>query len=315
MVCLVLFLSLGKLAQFQAIEKPLPMTYRGRFAPSPTGPLHFGSLVAAVGSWLRARAQSGVWLIRMEDLDPPREVPGAAADILATLAAFGMQSDEPVVFQSQRELAYDGAFQRLLDAGLVFACGCSRSDLESNGGIHIGTCIAPVDPARASAWRLRVPDLTIGFHDLAFGPQAQNLRAEVGDIVIKRVEGWYAYQLAVVVDDAFQGITEVVRGADLLSSTPRQIHLQRILGYPRPAYLHLPLVLDANGQKLSKQDRARPVDRSDPIPALRAALAYLGQRSDRPAASVDALLSAAVSDFELTRLPRARLPIRAPEPT
>ena len=150
--------------------------YRGRFAPSPTGPLHFGSLVAAVGSWLRARSEQGIWLVRMEDLDPPREVSGAAADILATLTAFGMESDEPVMFQSRREAAYHDAFQRLLDTGQVFACACSRSELEAQGGLHRGVCIGAADLSRPSAWRLRAPELAIGFDDLALGPQAQNLR-------------------------------------------------------------------------------------------------------------------------------------------
>jgi glutamyl-Q tRNA(Asp) synthetase len=284
------------------------MTYRGRFAPSPTGPLHFGSLVAAVGSWLRARAQNGVWLVRMEDLDPPREVPGAAADILATLAKFGMESDEPVLFQSRREPAYDDAFRRLLDAKRVFACYCSRSDLEIQQGFHRDACIAPTDTARTHAWRLRAPDLTISFDDLANGPQSQNLRKEIGDFVIRRAEGWYAYQFAVVVDDAFQGITEVVRGADLLDSTPRQIYLQHLLGYPTPAYLHMPLVVDANGQKLSKQDHARPVDGNDPVPAMRAALAFLGLNMHAVAASVDALLAAGTANFDPSRLMRAVLP-------
>jgi|SRR5690348_667636 len=255
------------------------MTYRGRFAPSPTGALHFGSLVAAVGSWVRARAQNGAWIVRMEDLDPPREVPGAAADILDTLAAFGMESDEPVMFQSRRESAYASAFARLDAAGHVFPCWCSRTDLESTGGIH-RACIASPDPARAPAWRL---------HD------------EAGDFVIRRVEGWYAYQLAVVVDDAEQGITEVVRGADLLESTPRQIRLQRLLGLPTPDYLHLPLALDGEGRKLSKQDNARPVDRDDPLPALRAALAFLGQRVPQ-ASNPDGLLSAAAKEFDLAAL-------------
>jgi len=259
------------------------MTYRGRFAPSPTGQLHFGSLVAAVGSWIRARSQNGVWIIRMEDLDPPREVPGAAADILATLAAFGMESDEPVMFQSRREAAYASAFERLKAAGHVFQCWCSRVDLEPFGGIH-RACVAPPDPlhvaTRAPAWRVR---------------------DEAGDFVIRRVEGWYAYQLAVVVDDAEQGITEVVRGADLLDSTPRQIHLQQLLGLPTPAYLHLPLALDADGRKLSKQDRARPVDRDDPMPALRAALAFLGQRVPH-ANDAAGLLSKAATGFDLAAL-------------
>ena len=255
------------------------MTYRGRFAPSPTGALHFGSLVAAVGSWVRARAQSGAWIVRMEDLDPPREVPGAASDILETLAAFGMESDEPVLFQSRREAAYASAFARLDAAGHVFPCWCSRTDLESTGGIH-RACIAPPDPARAPAWRL---------HD------------EAGDFVIRRVEGWYAYQLAVVVDDAEQGITEVVRGSDLLESTPRQIRLQRLLGLPTPDYLHLPLAMDGEGKKLSKQDNARPVDRDDPLPALRAALAFLGQRVPQ-SSNPDVLLWAAAKEFDLAAM-------------
>jgi glutamyl-Q tRNA(Asp) synthetase len=255
------------------------MTYRGRFAPSPTGALHFGSLVAAVGSWVRARAQNGAWIVRMEDLDPPREIPGAAADILETLAAFGMESDEPVLFQSRREAVYSAAFERLKTMNQVFPCWCSRTDLESTGGIH-RACIASPEPARAPAWRL---------YD------------EAGDFVIRRVEGWYAYQLAVVVDDAEQGITEVVRGADLLESTPRQIRLQRLLGLPTPDYLHLPLALDADGRKLSKQDRARPVDRADPLPALRAALAFLGQRVPQ-ASKPAALLAAAANAFDLAAL-------------
>ena len=267
------------------------MPYRGRFAPSPTGPLHFGSLVAAVGSWLRARAQGGAWVVRMEDIDPPREVPGAAADILATLAAFGMESDEPVLYQSRREGAYRSAFERL--RGEVFPCWCSRADLDAHGGLHRGTCVAPAAPDRNPAWRLRVPDVTVAFDDVALGAQRQNLREQAGDFVVLRADGWFAYQLAVVVDDAYQGITEVVRGADLLDSTPRQIHLQRLLGLPTPAYLHLPLVIDSEGRKLSKQDRARPVDRGDPVPALRAALAFLGCEIHGVAARVDSLLAAA----------------------
>ncbi len=281
------------------------MSYRGRFAPSPTGSLHFGSLVAAVGSWLRARAQNGTWLVRMEDLDPPREVPGASADILTTLAAFGMQSDEAVIYQSQRESAYLAAFEQLQKAGEVFPCWCSRSDLDARNGIHRLPCVAPADDSRPPAWRLCVPDTTIDFSDLVLGRQTQNLRDHAGDFVIRRVEGWYAYQLAVVVDDAFQGITEIVRGADLLDSTPRQIHLQRLLGYPTPAYLHLPLVLDDDGRKLSKQDRSRPVDRHDPVAALRAALAFLGFRHLPQHAGVDALLVAAVAAFDLEQLAQA----------
>lgn len=285
------------------------MSYRGRFAPSPTGPLHLGSLVAALGSWARARAQDGVWIIRMEDLDPPREVPGAAADILATLAAFGMESDEPVLYQSAREAAYAEAFERLRRDDRVFPCWCSRSDLEASAGLHRGACNTPADAARSPAWRLRAPDLTVEFDDLARGRQSQNLRDAAGDFVIRRVEGWYAYQLAVVVDDTHQDISEIVRGADLLDSTPRQIHLQRLLGVPTPAYLHLPLVLDADGRKLSKQDRARPVDRSDPMPALRAALAFLGIDTRGVAANVDTLLRCAIAQFDPAQLPQGALPV------
>lgn len=277
------------------------MIYRGRFAPSPTGSLHFGSLIAAVGSYLRARSQNGVWIVRMEDLDPPREVPGAAGDILATLAAFGMESDEPAMFQSTREAAHSAAFATLRDSGHVFPCWCSRADLESAGGIHRGTCVAATDRVRAPAWRLRAPDEPIRFEDLACGPQSQNLRETVGDFVLRRVEGWYAYQLAVVVDDADQGITEVVRGADLLDSTPRQIHLQHLLGLPTPEYLHLPLALDADGRKLSKQDRAHPVDARDPLPALRAALEFLGQHVST-ASTPAAMLLAATREFDLAAL-------------
>ena len=237
----------------------------------------------------------------MEDLDPPREVPGAAADILETLAAFGMESDEPVIFQSRREATYSAAFERLQTMDCVFPCWCSRVDLEPFGGIHRGTCIAAPDPARAPAWRLRVPDNTIRFDDLGFGAQIQNLLESVGDFVIRRVEGWYAYQLAAVVDDAEQGITEVVRGADLLDSTPRQIHLQRLLGLPATEYLHLPLALDADDRKLSKQDRARPVDRDYPVPVLRAALEFLSQRVP-DTSTPTAMLLAAARDFDLAAL-------------
>jgi glutamyl-Q tRNA(Asp) synthetase len=278
------------------------MTYRGRFAPSPTGPLHFGSLVAALGSWLLARTQGGTWLIRIEDLDPPREVPGAAAEILQTLAAFGMESDEPVMYQSQRSAAYELAFEKLRAANQLFPCWCSRSDLEPFGGMHRGACSAAADDQRAPAWRLRVPDQMIAFEDVLLGPQQQNLRDEVGDFVIRRVEGWFAYQLAAVVDDGAQGITDIVRGADLLDSTPRQILLQRLLGLPTPAYAHLPLVLDVDGRKLSKQDRAQPVDRNDPVPALRAALRFLGlQAPDAISASAE-LLRNALRDFDLARI-------------
>jgi len=278
------------------------MSYRGRFAPSPTGALHFGSLVAAVGSWLAARAAGGTWLVRIEDIDPPREVPGSAQDILATLAAFGLEADEPVVYQSRRAAAYSTAFETLQRQGLVFPCWCSRADLEPAGGVHRGACVATPDSSRQPAWRVRVPDVEIVFDDAIAGVQTHALSAD-GDFVVRRVEGWYAYQLAVVVDDAFQGISDVVRGADLLESTPRQIFLQRLLGLPTPRYAHLPLVLDADGRKLSKQDRALPVERAEPLPALRAALAFLGLAdAGRDCMDASSLLRAAAAHFELGQL-------------
>ena len=279
------------------------MEYRGRFAPSPTGLLHFGSLVAAVGSWLRARQAGGRWLLRMEDIDPPREVPGSAAAILAALPAFGLVADEPVLLQSERRAAYDAAFARLREIDAVFPCWCSRSELAAAGPHRDGRCTSRPDPGREPAWRLRTPDVDIAFDDALQGPQRQNLREAAGDFVIHRVEGLYSYQLACVVDDAHQGITEVVRGSDLLDSTPRQIHLQRLLGLPTPRYLHLPLALDAQGRKLSKSSQAVPVDPADPLPALRRALEFLGQPPTAEAGDAPTLLASASRRFDPTRLP------------
>jgi glutamyl-Q tRNA(Asp) synthetase len=278
------------------------MTYRGRFAPSPTGHLHFGSLVAAVGSWLCARHAGGAWLLRVEDIDPPREMPGSAESILAALPAFGLVADAPPLFQSRRRAAYDAAFEQLKAAGHVFPCWCSRNDLA--GGLHLdGHCLAPPAPHREPAWRLRVPDIEIHFTDALQGPQVQNLRSTAGDFVIRRVEGYYAYQLACVVDDAHQGITQVVRGNDLLDSTPRQIYLQRCLGLPSPGYLHLPLALDDDGRKLSKSEQAHPVDPTRPLPALRRALAFLELPHDAPVDHPEPLLALALSHFDPALLP------------
>jgi len=280
------------------------MSYRGRFAPSPTGQLHFGSLVAALASWLCARHAGGRWLLRMEDIDPPRELPGSARGILATLPAFGLVADEPALFQSHRLDAYAAAFQQLRENDQVFPCWCSRAELAAAGGMHRdGHCVAPPDPSRPPAWRLRVPDMEIAFDDGLQGPQRQNLRETAGDFVIKRVEGFYAYQLACVVDDAWQGVTQVVRGNDLLDSTPRQIWLQRCLGLPTPTYLHLPLAVDTDGRKLSKSENAHPVDPSDPLPALRRALRFLELPHDPVANHPDALLSQTLAYFDPARLP------------
>ena len=279
------------------------MIYRGRFAPSPTGRLHFGSLVAAAGSWLCARRAGGAWLVRVEDIDPPREVPGAAADILAALSAFGLVADAPAMYQSQRTAAYDHAFARLQARNQVFPCWCSRGDLAPMGGLHRdGRCIAPPDPSRPPAWRLRVPDQAIVFDDALQGRQTTNLRETTGDFVIRRVEGYYAYQLACVVDDAAQRITDVVRGSDLLDSTPRQIYLQRCLGLPEPHYLHLPLALDATGRKLSKSEGALPVDPAKPLQTLRHALHFLGVTAQGD--SCQNMLQNALERFDPRCLPR-----------
>lgn len=260
--------------------------YRGRFAPSPTGPLHAGSLAAALASWLDARAHGGTWLLRIEDIDPPREPPGAAADLIATLAAFGLESDEPVLWQSGRGDAYAAALAMLRARDLAYGCACSRSEVDAAAraaglpaGVHPSRCPARRDDQAPRSIRLRVPappQDEIGFVDRAAGPQRQALAREVGDFVLRRADGLWAYQLAVVVDDAAQGVTDVLRGADLLDNTPRQILLQRCLGLPTPRYLHLPLVLDAQGAKLSKQTGARALDRGDVPGELARAWRHLG---------------------------------------
>ena len=282
-----------------------PPRQRGRFAPSPTGPLHLGSLTSALGSWLLARAQGAEWLVRIEDLDPPREVAGMAERQLAALAAFELVSDAPVVRQSERGDLYAQALAQLRDRGLAFACRCSRSDLAATGGVHIACVERP--SGRQPAWRLRVPERELGFVDRIRGRYARSLRADSGDFVLRRADGYWAYQLAVVVDDAEQGISEVVRGADLLDSTPRQIFLQQCLGLPTPAYAHLPLVLDADGAKLSKSLASSPVDPDDPLPALRRAWRLLGQ-DESPVAgarSVGQLLELAIAGFDPLRIPAA----------
>jgi glutamyl-Q tRNA(Asp) synthetase len=275
-----LALILGGAAHFQGRRRHWHhggMAYCGRFAPSPTGQLHFGSLVAALASWLCARHAGGRWLLRVEDIDPPREVPGATAAILAALDRFGLYADAPPLYQSSRVAAYRAALDRLRADGHAFPCWCSRSDLAAAGDMHRdGVCVAAADPSRPPAWRLRVPDTGVGFNDALQGPQRQNLREAVGDFVLLRADGLWAYQLACVVDDAAQGVTEVVRGCDLLDSTPRQIHLQRLLDLPTPRYRHIPLAVDGEGRKLSKSDGDAAVGTADPLPALRAALAFLG---------------------------------------
>jgi len=287
------------------ILSPAPSGYRGRFAPSPTGDLHFGSLLAAFGSWLLARDAGGRWLVRVEDLDPPREVEGAARRQLDALRAFGLETDEEIVWQSRRGALYESALEQLLRDGRAFHCHCSRTDLASVSGIH-RACVARrtrPDPAV----RLRVEDgSVVAFEDAIRGRFEQDVSREVGDFVLRRADGLWAYQLAVVVDDADQGITDVVRGADLLDSTPRQILLQRALGLPTPRYAHLPLVLGPDGRKLSKSDAAQPVDPDDPLGTLRAAWRRLGQAPDALADARDVpdLLRRAAAAFDPVRIPR-----------
>jgi glutamyl-Q tRNA(Asp) synthetase len=281
------------------------MAYRGRFAPSPTGPLHAGSLVAALASWLDARAHAGEWLVRIEDVDHPRTVPGADAEILRQLAACSLLPDAPPTWQSEREPLYQAALDRLVREGKAYPCGCSRKDiavaLRAQGRdrtrhgelVYPGTCRAGLDGKEARAWRFRVPDGVVPWTDRRVGVRLQNVAQEVGDFVLKRADGLFAYQLAVVVDDAAQGITHVVRGEDLVDNTPRQLLLQRALGAAMPQYLHAPLVLGPNGEKLSKQNGAAAVDVSDAASALASAAGVLGLRVDAHC-SVGELLAQAV---------------------
>lgn len=287
----------------------------GRFAPSPTGPLHEGSLVAALASWLDARAQGGRWLVRIEDVDTPRCVPGAAEHILAQLAHCGLHPDERPLWQSSRHAAYAQALANLVDAGLAYPCGCSRQDIDRalaaqglqhqrhGERVYPGTCRHGLGGAPARAWRLRTdrhPTLSsvLDWQDRRLGPQSQCVNTAVGDFVLKRADGLWAYQLAVVVDDAAQGVTHVVRGEDLADNTARQIGLQQCLGLPTPQYLHTPLVLAADGHKLSKQNGAAALDLADPLAALRRAAEALGlpqQASPGPADSLADWLAGAVA--------------------
>lgn len=311
--------------------------YRGRFAPSPTGPLHFGSLVAAIGSYLDAKYHHGTWLVRMEDLDVPRCVPGAADDILHTLEMFGMVSDEPVIYQSQRTTAYEAALQRLKESGAAYPCCCTRKEISDSalhgieGPVYPGTCRDGIPEGREErAWRVRTdyphpqslprweredkPSSPRGksrdggnavtFDDALQGCITQQLQSEIGDFVVKRADGLFAYQLAVVVDDAFQGITHVVRGADLLNSTPRQIFLQQRLGLPTPHYMHLPVAVNGAGEKLSKQSLAAPVDCSHATATLLRVLDFLHQRPPASLAGseVRTVLKWAVKNWQPQRL-------------
>jgi len=283
-------------------------SYVGRFAPTPSGPLHDGSLVAALASWLDARAHGGRWLVRIEDLDTPRNELGAEQIILGQLAICGLVSDDEPLVQSTRISAYEEALVQIADAGQVYPCGCSRREIEQvlvtlgflqerdDERVYPGTCRAGLRGKPARAMRvltvLGSEDITIRWTDRRLGRQRQNLTREVGDFIVKRADGIIAYQLSVVVDDAYQGITHIVRGEDLADNTARQIHLQRLMGLPQPLYLHTPLVMGIDGHKLSKQNGATALEVSDPVAALQKAAAVL-QLPRIEALSVSEWLSAA----------------------
>lgn len=292
--------------------------YCGRFAPSPTGPLHIGSLTCALASFLDARAAGGRWLVRMEDLDPPREKPGAAADILRSLEMHGLHWDGEVLFQSRRQTVYEAALQQLVAGEHAFPCPLSRAQLESFGDNHPGRAASLSSSFAAtqdSAWRLDVPDEEITFGDRIQGAQSFNLARCGGPFVIRRRDGLFAYQLAVVVDDAAQGITDIVRGSDLLDSTPRQILLQRRLGLSTPRYAHIPVVVDESGSKLSKQHDAAPVIATRTLDNLRRALRALGQADHRDAGNTGELLAAATRAWQIGDVPaRLSIPLTALDP-
>jgi glutamyl-Q tRNA(Asp) synthetase len=302
----------------KAVPHQIQSHPRGRFAPSPTGPLHFGSLVSAVGSYLQAKSQGGEWLVRIEDLDPPREIPGAADQILRTLEAFHLHWDGPVLYQSQRTEDYEEALNQLATAGHSFPCGCSRktiSGLVSNpdvktgplGPIYPGTCRNGLPATMtARATRLRVAEKPVQFTDLVQGAMSVQLERDIGDFVIKRADGLYAYHLAVVVDDAYQGITQIVRGMDLLEATFPHLYLQELLDLATPQYAHLPIAVNQQGEKLSKQTHASPISPDQAGLMLARALSFLGLSPDTGVLYEDpeTLLGWAVANWDLSRVPR-----------
>ncbi len=260
--------------------------YRGRFAPSPTGALHFGSLIAAVGSYLEAKSHNGEWLVRIENLDKPREIPAASHEIFRALEILGMEWDHEVIYQDQRKDTYENILTILNKRGLTYSCACTRKEIADSsitgisGQIYAGTCRNNVqNKDRPGAVRIKTDNNIIEFEDSLYGLISQRLESETGDFILRRSDGIYAYQLAVVADDATQGITNVVRGADLLDSTPRQIYLQKLLGYSTPTYMHLPVAVNNQGEKLSKQTKAALLDISNPVKQLVEAVNFLGQES------------------------------------
>jgi glutamyl-Q tRNA(Asp) synthetase len=297
--------------------------YRGRFAPTPSGPLHFGSLVAAAGSYLEARSKGGEWHVRIDDLDPPRVAPGATDAILRCLEALGFQWDGAVTFQSRRRDAYHAALHQLTARGLVYPCGCSRKDLAevaligSDGPVYPGTCRVAVSPGRAArALRLRTAGAQVKFEDGFLGWQECDLEREAGDFVVYRADGVFSFHLAAAVDDAEQGMTDVVRGADLLESSARQIYVLKCLGLPVPRYAHLPIAVDTRGEKLSKQTHAPPLDLAHPIAELVRALRFLDQPppEESATASVHGAWEWATRNWRPQDIPRRAVHPPAPRP-
>lgn len=295
-----------------AIQRNTKTGYVGRFAPSPTGPLHFGSLVAALASYLDARAHNGQWLVRMEDVDETRCEASYADEILATLEAFGLAWDGDVVVQSRRKARYQKVLATLEESGYTYACQCSRREIADSaiagidGPVYPGTCRHKRLPSAGAAIRFTAPEGSVTFEDRLQGKQSQNLAAAVGDFVIRRRDGLTAYQLAVVVDDFDSGVTDVVRGADLLDSTARQIALQQALQFATPRYLHIPVVANAQGEKLSKQTLADAVSVTDRAGFLHAALRFLNQRNQYDGTDPKQLLDIAVNQWRADPIPRQR---------
>ena len=290
--------------------------YVGRFAPSPSGPLHFGSLVSALASYLDAKANNGLWFLRIEDLDPPREPAGAAEKIIHQLETLGLKWDGEVLFQSKRIEAYDSALMKLAAEGLCFHCSCSRQDVRAMKEGYSGKCRPnglstrelqfPINEQHSTSIRIRTDIGKVGFDDAILGPFSSRLSETGGDFIIRRKDGMIAYQLAVVIDDAWQGVTNIVRGADLLSSTPKQRYLQKVLGLAQPIYSHIPIVTGTNGAKLSKQTFARAIDTEDAFPLLSQALLLLGQVPPEPkfSRSPSSLLNWAIENWELQSVPK-----------
>ena len=291
--------------------------YIGRFAPSPTGPLHFGSLVAAVASYCEAKTNQGKWLLRIEDLDKPREAKGAANTILRQLEAYGFEWDDNVLYQSQRISYYADALEILSNRHLIYPCTCTRKEIADSsnnigieGVIYPGTCISQAIKMNVpQAWRIKTGLQTISFNDAIQGKVSQNIRQDIGDFILKRADGLFAYQLAVVVDDAAQGITHIVRGADLLDSTPRQIYLQQIMNYPHPSYAHVPVVCNEAGEKLSKQTLATPLSIDDAAQSLYLAFKFLGQNppASIPKQSIQDIWSWGKTNWQLSKVRNSHL--------